>query len=73
MALSAGRSWVSSTQSVRGWMLTRMSLDLIKAVQLAALEDERAAWAIMEKEAKEWLERRRGSEAPEVFSFHPCD
>jgi hypothetical protein len=34
---------------------------LIKADQLAALEDERAAWAIMEKAAKEWLERRRRS------------
>lgn len=36
-----------------------MSLDLIKAVQLAAFEDERAAWAIMEEAAKDWLERRK--------------
>jgi hypothetical protein len=53
----------------RGWkspigdrvqFLTMMSPDVIVAVKQAAIEDERAAWAVMEEAAREWLERRKG-------------
>jgi hypothetical protein len=53
----------------RGWkspigdrvqFLTMMSPDVIAAVKQAAIEDERAAWAVMEEAAREWLERRKG-------------
>ena len=40
--------------------LTMMSPDVIAAVKQAAIEDERAAWAVMEEAAREWLERRKG-------------
>jgi hypothetical protein len=39
--------------------LTMMSPDVIVAVKQAAIEDERAAWAVMEEAAREWLERRK--------------
>ena len=43
----------------RRQFLTMMSPDVIKAVKQAALEDDRAAWDIMEEAAKQWLEQRR--------------
>jgi hypothetical protein len=43
----------------RRQFLTMMSPDVIKAVKQAALEDDRAAWHIMEEAAKQWLEQRR--------------
>jgi hypothetical protein len=36
-----------------------MSPDIIVVVKQAAIEDERAAWAVMEEAAREWLERRK--------------
>ncbi|MFT3940289.1 hypothetical protein [Rhodopseudomonas sp.] len=45
----------------RRQFLTRMSVDVIKAVKQAALEDDTTAWRIMEEAAKEWLDRRRKS------------
>jgi hypothetical protein len=43
----------------RRQFLTMMSPDVIKAVKQAALDDDRAAWDIMEEAAKQWLEQRR--------------
>lgn len=43
----------------RRQFLTMMSPDIIKAVKQAALDDDRAAWDVMEEAAKEWLERRK--------------
>lgn len=39
--------------------LTMMSPDVVKAIKEAALAEDRAAWAVMEEAAKEWLERRK--------------
>jgi len=44
----------------RRQFLTMMSPSIIKAVKQAAIEDDRAAWDIMEEAAKLWLDRRRG-------------
>jgi hypothetical protein len=41
--------------------LTTMDPDVIKAVKLAAIEEDTTASAILERAAKEWLERRRKS------------
>jgi len=43
----------------RRQFLTTMSADVIRAVKLAALEDDLNAWQIMEEAAKEWLARRK--------------
>ncbi len=43
----------------RRQFLTMMSPDVIRAVKQAAIEDDRAAWDIMEEAAKQWLERRK--------------
>src|SRR5258708_36437290 len=43
----------------RRQFLTMMSPDVIKAVKQAALEDDTAAWHIMEEAVKQWLEQRR--------------
>jgi hypothetical protein len=45
----------------RRQFLTMMSPDLIKSIKLAAIEDDRAAWDIMEEAARQWLERRRSA------------
>jgi hypothetical protein len=45
----------------RRQFLTMMSPDVIKAIKQAALEEDRAAWDVMEEAAKQWLERRRMS------------
>lgn len=39
--------------------LAMMSPEIVKAIKHAAVEDERAAWDIMEEAATEWLARRR--------------
>jgi hypothetical protein len=41
--------------------LTTMSAEVIMAVKQAGLEEGMNAWEIMEKAAKEWLERRKKS------------
>ena len=38
--------------------LTTMDPDVIKAIKMAAIEDETSASVILETAAKEWLERR---------------
>lgn len=38
--------------------LAMMSPEIVKAIKLAAVEDERAAWDVMEEAATEWLKRR---------------
>jgi hypothetical protein len=43
----------------RRQFLTTMSVDVIKAVKQAGLEDGVNAWEIMEEAAREWLERRK--------------
>jgi hypothetical protein len=39
--------------------LTMMSPKTIKAIKLAATEDDRPAWDVMEEAAEEWLKRRK--------------
>lgn len=39
--------------------LTKMKVDIIKAIKQAALEDDSHAWQIMEEAAQQWLDRRR--------------
>jgi hypothetical protein len=36
-----------------------MSPDVIKGIKQAALNEDRAAWDVMEEAAREWLERRK--------------
>lgn len=43
----------------RRQFLTKMKVDIIKAIKQAALEDDTHAWQIMEEAAQQWLERRR--------------
>jgi hypothetical protein len=43
----------------RRQFLTMMSPDVIKAIKQAALEEDRAAWDVMEQAAKQWLEGRK--------------
>ena len=43
----------------RRQFLTMMSPDIIRSIKQAALEDDRAAWDIMEEAARQWLERRK--------------
>jgi hypothetical protein len=50
---------IRSPLGERRQFLTMMSPDVIKAVKQAALEDDRAAWMILEEAAKQWLEQRR--------------
>jgi hypothetical protein len=38
-----------------------MSPDIIRSIKQAALEDDRAAWDIMEEAARQWLERRKSA------------
>ncbi|MHC2467417.1 hypothetical protein [Bradyrhizobium embrapense] len=42
----------------RRQFLTMMSPDIIRAIKKAAIEDDRAAWDVMEEAARQWLERR---------------
>ena len=44
----------------RRQFLMMMSPIVIKAVKQAAIEDDRAAWDVMEEAAKQWLDRRKG-------------
>jgi hypothetical protein len=37
----------------------KMSPQLIKEIKQAAIEEDRAAWAVMEEAAQQWLARRR--------------
>jgi len=43
--------------------LTTMDPDVIKAVKLAAIEEDTSASVILETAAKEWLERRKSKKA----------
>lgn len=43
--------------------LTMMSPDTIRSIKNAALEEDRAAWAVMEEAATEWLERHRKAQS----------
>lgn len=43
----------------RRQFLTMMSPDIIKSIKQAAMEDDRAAWDVMEEAARQWLERRK--------------
>lgn len=43
----------------RRQFLMMMDPNVIKAIKTAALEDDRAAWDVMEEAAKQWLERRK--------------
>jgi hypothetical protein len=43
----------------RRQFLTMMSPDVIKSIKLAAIEDDRAAWSVMEEAAVQWLDRRK--------------
>uniref|UniRef100_A0A7Z0QEC3 Uncharacterized protein n=1 Tax=Bradyrhizobium barranii subsp. barranii TaxID=2823807 RepID=A0A7Z0QEC3_9BRAD len=43
----------------RRQFLTMMDPDVIKAIKKAALEDDRAAWDVMEEAARQWIERRK--------------
>ena len=43
----------------RRQFLTMMSPDVIKLIKLAAIEDDRPAWDVMEEAARQWLERRK--------------
>ncbi|MFK4650501.1 hypothetical protein ABIF97_000435 [Bradyrhizobium japonicum] len=43
----------------RRQFLTMMDPDVIKAVKQAALEDDRAAWDVMEEAARQWLDHRK--------------
>jgi hypothetical protein len=45
----------------RRQFLTMMSPDIIRSIKQAALEDDRAAWDIMEEAARQWLERRKSA------------
>ncbi len=40
-------------------LLAMMSPEIVKAIKHAAVEDERAAWDVMEEAATEWLARRK--------------
>jgi hypothetical protein len=42
----------------RRQFLTMMSPDIIRSIKKAALEDDRAAWDVMEEAARQWLQRR---------------
>jgi hypothetical protein len=44
----------------RQFLLT-MDPEIIKAIKLAAIEDDSSASEAMEEAAKQWLERRKGS------------
>ncbi|KRR27991.1 hypothetical protein CQ14_09225 [Bradyrhizobium lablabi] len=52
------RSTVSSLGNSRQF-LTMMSPQIIKAIKQAALEDDRAAWDVMEEAVTQQLERRK--------------
>jgi hypothetical protein len=43
----------------RRQFLTMMSPQIIKEIKKAALEDDRAAWDVMEEAARQWLDRRK--------------
>lgn len=43
--------------------LTMMSPEIVKQIKHAAVEEERAAWDIMEEAATEWLKRRKAKRA----------
>jgi hypothetical protein len=45
----------------RRQFLTMMSPEIIRSIKQAALEDDRAAWDVMEEAAKQWLERRKSA------------
>lgn len=45
----------------RRQFLTMMSPDLIKSIKLAAIEDDRPAWDVMEEAARRWLEWRKSA------------
>ena len=47
----------------RRQFLLSIEADVIRAVKLAALEDDRTASAIMEEAAKQWLDRRKSADA----------
>jgi hypothetical protein len=43
----------------RRQFLTMMNPEVIRSIKVAAIEDDRAAWDIMEEAARQWLERRK--------------
>lgn len=43
----------------RRQFLMMMDPDVIKAIKQAAIQEDRAAWDIMEEAAKQWLDRRK--------------
>ncbi len=45
----------------RRQFLTMMSPDIIRSIKQAALEDDRAAWNVLEEAARQWLERRKSA------------
>jgi hypothetical protein len=45
----------------RRQFLTMMSPDLIKLIKLAAIEDDRPAWQVVEEATIQWLERRKST------------
>ncbi|WP_407180416.1 hypothetical protein [Bradyrhizobium sp. STM 3562] len=42
----------------------KMTPRVIKEIKQAALEEDRAAWAVMEEAAEQWLARRRAGRRP---------
>ncbi|WP_091895353.1 hypothetical protein [Bradyrhizobium sp. Rc2d] len=43
----------------RRQFLTMMDPEIIRAIKMAAIAEDRAAWSVMEEAAREWLERRK--------------
>lgn len=43
--------------------LAMLSPEIVKQIKHAAVEDERAAWDVMEEAATEWLKRRKAKRA----------
>jgi hypothetical protein len=55
----APKRGIRSPLGDRRQFLTMMSPDVIKAIKQAAIEEDRAAWDLMEEAAKQWLDRRK--------------
>jgi hypothetical protein len=43
----------------RRQFLMMMDPEIIRAIKMAAIAEDRAAWSVMEEAAREWLERRK--------------